>query len=325
MTTGKKIGLFSIVFIALFLMVSLPQAKSADATVAATTVASAPDENCSKVTVKIGALFLRRGDNKDKGLMSAVASPRYNYLRAQVGGDDLNLGWAPGMDASIMLQNKEFGIEARYVGLTQWSKSHSEINYATWNDGAEAAGKLKSALNSVELNGHWWPCANDRFSLLAGFRWLRVTDRLFGYEYGVGGDFWNYYEGSASSRNSLYGGQIGADGLLIGKRDQGLSLDGVVKVGVFANRIKNAGSYYGDWNEPGYGYGYEYGSGSDSKTKATFLSEVGLNLNYAFTKNIALTVGYELLYINKVATPANYLKTQDVLYQGSRVGLNFNF
>ncbi len=37
---------------------------------------------------------------------------------AQVDADDLDLGWAPGMDASIMLQNSSLESKLRYLGLT---------------------------------------------------------------------------------------------------------------------------------------------------------------------------------------------------------------
>jgi hypothetical protein len=115
------------------------------------------------------------------------------------------------------------------------------------------------------------------------------------------------------------------EGLLFGKRDQGFSLDGGVKAGVFGNKIHNEGSY--DEASSMFGGG-SHGSDSWSRTKAAFLSELGLNLNYAFTKNIAMTLGYELLYVNNignVVSQSGNVGTQSVLYQGSRVGLNFTF
>jgi len=38
---------------------------------------------------------------------------------------------------------------------------------------------------------HWWPCADDRYRLLAGFRPLRLTDILSGYEGQAGGPFYD--------------------------------------------------------------------------------------------------------------------------------------
>jgi len=109
---------------------------------------------------------------------------------------------------------------------------------------------------------------------------------------------------------------VGAEGLLYGKRDQGFRIDGVVKAGLFANDINN------------HVWGYDPGvSGSIrwDRTKTSFIGEVGLNANYAFTKNIAMTLGYEFLYLNKVAVPVNELSTQSEIFNGARLGLNFVF
>jgi len=201
-------------------------------------------------------------------------------------------------------------------------------------------GRFKSRLHNAELNLHWWPCGcaengDDRFNLLAGFRWLRLTDRFYGYNEGEWEDYWpglydhfRYYSrgGKLSSRNQFWGGQVGAEGLLFGKRDQGFSIDGVVKVGVFANKIKNK---LGESDEAQTNFeGDSSSSYSESwnRTKTSFLGELGVNLNYAFTKNIAMTVGYQFLYLGKVAVPVNeWASTQSVIFQGGRAGLNFVF
>ena len=307
MNKFKKLGWVGVIFFVLFLMVSLPQAKSDDAATApaaATAVTTAPDDNCPKVTVKMGALFLRRGDNHDNRLVSwaDAGGPGDMGIHASVYSDDLDLGWAPGMDASIMIQNPSFGIEARFMGLTEWgeSKTDSVVN-REMGDGVYASGKFKSKLSNVELNPHWCPCADDRYNLLFGFRWLRLTDRLM-WEYDIVrryGEDYDFGEGNDSSRNNLYGGQIGIEGLLFGKRDHGFSLDGSIKTGFYANNITNEYSGYE------YDFGYSGWSGRQRSTRGVNLSELGINLNYAFTKNIAMTIGYELLYISRIATPIN--------------------
>lgn len=327
MNKFKKLGWVGFIFLVLFFLVSLPQAKSDDvatAPAAASTVTGA-DDNCPKVTVKIGALFLRRGDNHENRLVNwaDAGGPGDMGIHARVYSDDLDLGWAPGMDASIMIQNPSFGIEARFMGLTEWDESKKDtVVNLEMGDGVRAGAKLKSKLNNVELNLHWFPCANDRYNLLFGFRWLRLTDRLM-WQYDIVrryGEDYDFGEGNDSSRNNLYGGQIGIEGLLFGKRDHGFSLDGSVKTGFYANNITNEYS--------GYEYDFNYWgwSGRQRSTRGVNLSELGINLNYAFTKNIAMTIGYELLYISRIATPINdWGGTQSVLYQGSRAGLNFMF
>jgi hypothetical protein len=56
------------------------------------------------------------------------------------------------------------------------------------------------------------------------------------------------------------------------------------------------------------------------------LGEVIVNLNYAFTKNIGMCIGYQFLYVKNVAVPVNnYGSTQSVMFQGGRMGLNIAF
>ncbi len=311
----KRLGLVSVIFLAFFLLVSLPQAQSADATatvpLTATAVVGAAEEDCPyTLTFKLAAVGLHREGNKSESL-------------GLIDADDLDLGWAPGMDTSLMLQRGNLGVELRYLGLHQWSESKSVFVSPVGSDiEVFESGKYKSRLHNVELNLHWWPCmcenGNDRYNLLIGFRWLRLTDTLSLVESISGGTDVPVEMGETiSSRNQFWGGQVGAEGLLYGKRDQGFSIDGVVKAGLFANDINN---HVRGYTIPG-------GSGSIrwDRNKTSFIGEVGLNANYAFTKNIAMTLGYEFLYLNKIAVPVNECSTQSVIFNGARLGLTLAF
>jgi hypothetical protein len=342
MNHGKKLGLVVCVFLGLSLFLSLPSAQSAEATANAPIMVASQEATIPLtanvvtgasespycpywLTFKLAAVALYREKNKSQVVLGDWSSPQGVF--AKVGAGDLNLGWAPGMDTSIMLQNPTFGIELRYLGLAQWDESASDYNSPPFPDEYVNVGaKSKSRLNNAELNLHWWPCANDRYSLLAGFRWFQLTDRLSAYAYDQGGIFWNYMQGSLKSENNLYGGQVGVEGLLLGKRDKGFSIDGGVKAGVFQNNIRNHESGYEEGYNPFGGFYGDGGSDSWSRSKTAFLGEVNLNANYAFTKNIAMTVGYMFLYVNKVAVPVNdYASTQSVIFHGGRLGLNVAF
>jgi hypothetical protein len=330
----KRLERISVIFVGLFLFVALPQSQSADGTAtvpltATTVVGAAETESPYTLTFKLAAVALHRENNKSQKVISASTGSPDNYV--EIGAGDLNLGWAPGMDTSIMLHNKSFGVELRYLGLAQWDASSSALDDDD-GDWAAVGGKFKSRLHNAELNLHWWPCANDRYSLLAGFRWFQLTDRFSGYANDQYDPY--YYDfgyGNFVSQNDLYGGQLGVEGLLFGKRDQGFSIDGGVKAGVFANKIRNQSSWDGwGWNPPDPGAFWEYFySASEHRTKTAFLSEVNLNATYAFTKNIAMTVGYQFLYVNKVAVPINnyqnFGSTQSVIFNGGRLGLNVAF
>jgi len=331
MSTVKRSVFVSIVFFALFLCVSLPSAQSAEATgnapvmvasqtatipLTANAVTGAAETECPyKLTLKTAAVFLyREGNNKNYHL--------FTNDPLEVRSHDLNLGWATGTDDSIMLQNQCYGVELRYLGAWDWSASkHGLYEAAAAPIIYELYAKDKSWLNNGELNFHWWPCANDRYSLLMGVRFLRLSEGLNagGFTSDPGGS-----EGGAealSTVNQLWGGQLGVEGLLFGKRDQGFSLDGIVKLGMFHNGIHNkvSGANYVD------SVLVSSGSESWSRAKTTVLGELGLNANYAFTKNIALTVGYEFLYLSAVAIVAQEYSTQSTIFQGARAGLNISF
>jgi hypothetical protein len=253
-------------------------------------------------------------------------APKVGSHQAEVSSKDLNLGWATGTDDSLMLQNKDFGVELRYFGALGWSESAHDFNSGGPVVEAFASAKDKSSLNNGELNLHWWPCANDRYSLIMGVRFLRMSEKLTGHEYRLytsGIDRGDDYP--LSTVNQLWGGQLGVEGLLFGKRDQGFSLDGVVKVGMFHNAIhsKYKDDYYGTHAS---GLPYEGSDGGTwSRAVKPFFGELGLNANYAFTKNIALTVGYQFLYIKSVCLVSQWYSTQSVIFNGIRTGLNITF
>lgn len=339
-----KLEWISSIFVVLFLFLSLPSAQSAEVTgnapimvasqeatipLTANAVTGATESECPyTLTFKLAAVALHRENNKSQRVLSASTGypgPIDKYV--EIGAGDLNLDWAPGMDTSIMLQNKCFGVELRYLGLAQWDASSSGLD-GDDGDWAAVGGEFKSRLHNAELNLHWWPCANDRYSFLAGFRWFQLTDRFSGYANDQYDPYWDVGNNNYSSQNDLYGGQLGLEGLLFGKRDQGFSIDGGVKAGVFANKIHNQVQWVGYGYDP---FGPWEGSYSASKhrTKTAFLGEVIFNATYAFTKNIAMTVGYQFLYVNNVAVPINNYQstgsTQSVIFHGGRLGLNIAF
>jgi|LQYC01.1.fsa_nt_gi Protein of unknown function (DUF1551). len=333
----KRVCWISVIFLAFFLLFSLPQAMSADATgnapvmvasqeatipLTANAVTGAAEAECPyKLHIRLAAVALHReGNNRNYRLFDAEHAGAYAEVKAR----DLDLGWAPGMDASIMLQAHNLGAELRYFGLQSWSESKGSFDEEDfWY--AAAYGKYESWLNNAEFNLHWWPCG-DRFNFLMGLRWIKLNERLMGreeWECGMCG--YDYMRVGVTTRNQLWGGQVGVEGLLCGKRDQGFSIDGGVKVGIFRNSIHNKydGQYeYDDFFD---GSGSGTFSGSSHRSKNTVVSELGINANYAFTKNIALTVGYQLLHLSAAALAGQENSVQSVVYQGGRLGVTIAF
>ncbi len=193
----KRLLWDSVIFLALFLFVSLPKIASAEplatdsgnapilvaaqeATIplTANAVTGAAETECPyKLHIKLAAVALHReGNNRNYRLFDAEHAGAYAEVKAR----DLDLGWAPGMDASIMLQAQNLGVELRYFGLQNWSETKGSFDEGDfWY--AAAYGKYESWLNNAEFNLHWWPCG-DRFNFLMGLRWIKLNERLMGRE-----------------------------------------------------------------------------------------------------------------------------------------------
>jgi len=70
------------------------------------------------LTFKFAGVALYREINKSRSsLLDAHAGDPFTGRDAKISAVDLDLGWGPGLDTSLMLQNKEFGVEVRYLEL----------------------------------------------------------------------------------------------------------------------------------------------------------------------------------------------------------------
>jgi hypothetical protein len=139
--------------------------------------------------------------------------------------------------------------------------------------------------------------------------------------------FWN-----TSTRNNLYGFQIGADGKLF-ERGR-FSIDGLIKAGGYCNHASES---------TGVSIAkVVYNSGA-STDHAAFIGEAGLQCKYQIIKGITLKLGYEALWLDGVAlAPGQIQETYNtfapvsvtalgvnsdssVLFHGATAGLEFSF
>jgi len=349
MSTVKRSVFVSIVFFALFLCVSLPIAQSAEATgnapvmvasqettipLGVKTETSSGEIECPyKLRLRAGALFLHREDNDNRTLVTLDGSRTIN-------ANDLDLGWATGTDISLMGQYKEFGVELRYFGLQDWSESKSAVSlnvgipyhspttfFWTSNDEMHISADYNSKINNAEFNLHWWPCANDRYHLLMGVRWIRLNERLDFNLVNIVGSHLDH--NNVTADNKLWGGQLGIEGILLGNQKQGFSVDGFVKAGYYNNNFSSS-MHDSFWSQFGYG-------ANVSKDHGTFAGEMGIGAQYAFTRNIALGTRYQLFWLNSVGFAPEQMRAlhpstgggsadwESVLYQGGWVGLTVSF
>jgi hypothetical protein len=188
-----------------------------------------------------------------------------------------------------------------------------------------------SRLYNAEVNARWehW----RRVTLLAGFRWVNLTEGLLGTmppERTV--PFWN-----TQTKNNLYGLQIGAEAKLL-ERGR-FSIACIEKAGLFDNHAEETTT--------ASIYRILFGE-SDATDHLAFVGEIGVQCKYQITPRLSLRAGYEALWLQGVAlAPGQIAQTvthhgghlpqeislqplgvacgSGVLYHGATAGLGYSF
>jgi hypothetical protein len=188
-----------------------------------------------------------------------------------------------------------------------------------------------SRLYNTEVNARWdlW----SRVTLLAGFRWINLSEELLGTlppERTV--PFWD-----TEVKNNLYGFQIGAEGELL-KRGR-FSIGGVGKAGLFDNRAEETTTV---------SIFRILFAESDSTDHVAFVDEIGVHCKYQLTQRLSLRAGYEAIWLQGIAlAPGQISETvihgsghlpqeiyiqplgvscgSGVFYHGATAGVEFSF
>jgi len=209
-------------------------------------------------------------------------------------------------------------------------------------------------LYSAEANGRW--DISRRLTLLAGVHWLQLNDNLMGtltpadrtaptwkqinpednlsqvtqgtMPAGNYPPFW-----TTSTRNNLYGVQIGVDGKLLelGR----FSLDGLIKIGLFDDNAEQS---------TGVSLKKQLFPSQATTNHVAFVSAASLQVKYQLINGLALKVGYEVLWLDGVAlAPGQINETHtaptnppnvralgvnfgsNILFQGATLGLEYSF
>ena len=305
------------------------------------TAAQAQDEDRFLVKLQAGPLGLFRQGNDNITLVTDSFTPGGNEL---VNANDLNLSIAPGLDATLGGRYRMFGAEVRYFGIFEWSSSEGPLDSAAgaviqYLDpiGNTAFPNIVNAeydsnIHNIEVNLRWWPF--DRLSILAGFRYLMLNEDLT-IQQDIGPGL-NLSTHEIETANTLLGGHVGLEGVILRLKDaffQGdeINFGGWAKGGYFNNHIKTdititqivGSSFFAD--------------GSDNK--GTFLCEGAVNVGYKITKNVAVDLRYQALWIQNVGLAPEQVpgsdpgvsggiastKAQSVLYHGPWVGIVLSF
>ncbi len=249
----------------------------------------------------------------------------------------LLFGFASGPRVSVTALDCEgWGLEVNYFGIDGWSATHNipaaslpgggpanilvdSVTQLSLND---AQFQALSRLYSIEVNFRKPLCGN--LSFLAGFRWLEMTD-----QYNVAGTSAttaNIMSESVLTHNHMYGFQVGADGTMA--REEGRwRIGGFIKGGIFLDSADQATAL----NDPG---GLGAFAVNNNHLGAAFFGETGVLGYFEITKHVAATGGYQVMFIDSVAQPANQLTqtnlanatanvdmTSGLFYHGAAMGL----
>jgi len=268
--------------------------------------AEASDPN---FTASANLMYLTREGNDNHTLVTDSWSGGNELLNSS----DLDLGWEPGLDASLAYRIGAFKAEVRYFGLHDWSESHDsgtsptgaviwyETQFGNTNFPNDVSADYESKIHSIELNLHWYPI--DRLSLLFGCRYFKL-DEVFSI-YGDVGPGLNLATWENETDNEMLGAQLGVQGDFINICDC-FKISGWAKGGY----LKNNYSVDIKFNEQVSPTSFSADNGDD---KGTFFSEVGINLSYTIFNHVALTASYQFLYIDKVALAHNVITNSDLM------------
>ncbi len=272
-----------------------------------------PTEGFPAYTISATALILHRSDAKSVPLVSGAGG-------TLLGAGGLNPGFAVGPRFDLTMHfasGYNFGFV--FYGLEGW---HAQQQLSSGPGGLQVPAfggdrfsHINAAYNSrlfnEEINSShslWGPV-----NILSGFRALELNENLNI----AGSGLTTNGSGNIKTRNWLLGLQLGLESLLVERGP--ISLTAYTKGGIFINPARVTTNQTGDVTLP---------SGSNNGAHEAFVGDVGLNLNYRIRGDWTATIGYQALWIDRVALAPNQLATLpkvnfsgDVFLSGLQLGL----
>ena len=198
------------------------------------------DETCRKYAIDVSSIFIRR-NRLDSQLLF------FNPIAAneQIDGSQFDLGSTPGIEAGLIVYNQETrtDFEFRSTWLNEWSSGVSR-NFTGGTVQIRATPPLAttgprtafstydSQFWSAEFNARYRLQSVPRATLLAGFRTMRLDDQLSASLVDPAGLVPDEVI-QTSTRNRLFGFQVGADYVLRNSCNWCLRLKG--RAGMYGN------------------------------------------------------------------------------------------
>jgi hypothetical protein len=195
---------------------------------------------------------------------------------------------------------------------------------------------ITSRMQGAELNGVFAGYAGDSFRLrlLAGFRWLQLTEKLVFATSSPDSpsdtpDPVFITEDKFDAHNNFYSGQFGARAeydlgrltlagtlkLALGWMDQQVTVNGLTTTNDFTGSTGPTTTFVG-----GY-FALPTNIGRDNRCQFAFAPEVDVQLGYRLTAALRATVAYSFLYVSSVARPGEQIDR--VINPTQAVGIEF--
>ena len=249
-------------------------------------------------TVRAGAVVMHRS-RPNEGVIARTDPGGVPVSNAA----DFSFDWAGGPDVSIIRRTARGNAwELRYFGVLNSTATRAygdpgnfQIPPVTFLNLDDLNAEYSTTLHSTELN--WLHPVTPRVALIAGFRWVEISDDL---NYVVGYPGLQEINLRSNVNNRLYGAQTGAD-VSLWNRGGPLTMNGVIKAGVYGNTADNVISSVNSFT------GVDSIGSFRSAAPTSFVGEINLVATYQLTKHIALRGGYQLLWLDQLGLASNSL------------------
>lgn len=329
-------------------------------------------------TISAESIILDRVGGVNRTLVERVPGDTHFYdvpyapSTQALNSNGLDQGFAPGQKLGLIRHgDSDFDLELSYFQVNGWSDARAigPDNPLNWLVMKAPGGFFQTQdfpyqamqwdyttdLYNAEFNVRW--NYSSRVTMIAGFRWLRLTENLQGtlpppdiYQptwklapppgytlnqlvgfvgtpaTGAFPPFWN-----GSTTNDLFGLQIGAAAKIF---EHGrFSIDGLIKVGPYCNHAQES---------TGVSIQKVVIPSSASTNQTAFVGETGLQCKYQLTGNLVVKAGYEALWLEGLALAPGQIQetyttrpdivsalgvnsSSSVLFHGATAGLEYSF
>ncbi|MHB8899568.1 MAG: hypothetical protein ACYC6Y_12545 [Thermoguttaceae bacterium] len=273
-------------------------------------------------SIGAGAVILHRSASPSLALAESPAPESTELL----GSSDLALGFATGPIVTLARHISEAtSAEVEYFGINGWQDGASValaggITTALFDAGSTPLDRVdasyRSNIDNIEVNAEHNFFAKIRW--LVGARWIQLDEsaEVLWDGRSTGSD---YCSVSTRASNGLYGMQVGLTGT-VWQPSERLHLDGHLKAGALANHMSSSREVEGTFNT--------IGPASRGVDRTSFTGDLALLAVLDLTERFSLMAGYQLLWIDGVATGFSPLGTEDVdtaFYHGLRLSAELNW